>query len=99
MDIPIPGNDDSLRSIEVIVADLMGAVSEGMQCRRATEAAAVKKSEDEAREAADQEENRQRSTRATFKADEEAPAPKAENATAVAVVDEEPKPANDADKS
>ncbi len=99
VDIPIPGNDDSLRSIEVIVADLMGAVSEGMQCRRATEAAAVKKSEDEAREAADQEENRQRSTRATFKADEEAPAPKAENATAVAVVDEEPKPANDADKS
>jgi small subunit ribosomal protein S2 len=100
VDIPIPGNDDSLRSIEVVVADLMSAVSDGMQSRRATEAAAAKKAEDEARDAASQEENRQRSTRTTFKADEEAPTPETESTTATAVAEiEETKPAIDADKS
>ncbi len=100
VDIPIPGNDDSLRSIEVIVADLMASVSDGMKSRQASEAAAVKKSEDEARDAASKEENRQRSTRATFKADEEAPAPEAQSSTATAVAEkDETKPAIDADKS
>ena len=75
VDIPIPGNDDSLRSIEVVIADLMSAVSEGLQSRRASEDAATKKLEDEARKAASQEENRQRSTRATFKADDAASSP------------------------
>ena len=72
VDVPIPGNDDSLRSIEVVIADLMEAVN--------------------------QEENRQRSTRTSFKADEEAPAPEVDGAT-TAVAQEETKPANDADKS
>ena len=91
VDLPIPGNDDSLRSIEVVIADLMSAVSEGLQERRAQEAAAAKQAEEEAREAATQEENRQRSTRTTFKADEEAPA------DAVAVAPEETTPATDAE--
>jgi len=99
VDIPIPGNDDSLRSIEVVIADLMSAVSEGLQSRRASEAAAAKKVEDEARDATTQEENRQRSTRAAFKADEAAPEPENESATATAVVSEEITPANDADQS
>jgi len=99
VDIPIPGNDDSLRSIEVIVAYLMSAVSEGMQSRRATEVAAEKKVEDEARKAASHEENRQRSSRTTFKADNEEPESITVDATAVAVAEEKPKPANDADKS
>jgi small subunit ribosomal protein S2 len=99
VDIPIPGNDDSLRSIEVVIADLMSAVSEGLQSRRAAEAAAAKKVEDEARDAATQEENRQRSSRAAFKADEEAAEPEADAAVATAVAPEETKPANDADKS
>ena len=98
VDLPIPGNDDSLRSIEVIIVDLMSAVSEGLQDRRAKADAATKKAEDEAQEAATQEENRQRSSRAAFKADEEAPSAE-ESATATAVAPEEKSPANDADKS
>ena len=39
VDIPIPGNDDSLRSIEVVIADLMSAVSaRSYKDRRASEA-------------------------------------------------------------
>ncbi|MBT4530538.1 MAG: 30S ribosomal protein S2 [Phycisphaerae bacterium] len=98
VDLPIPGNDDSLRSIEVVIAALMESVSEGLQDRRAKADAATKKTEEEAREVATQEENRQRSSRSTFKADEAAPA--ADNsATATAVAPEETLPANDADKS
>jgi len=99
VDIPIPGNDDSLRSIEVVIADLMSAVSEGLQSRRASEAAAAKKIEDEAEDAATQEENRQRSARTTFKVDETAPEPESDSTTATAVAPEEIKPATDADKS
>jgi small subunit ribosomal protein S2 len=98
VDLPIPGNDDSLRSIEVIIAALMEAVNAGLEGRRAKAAAAEKKSEDEARNAASQEENRQRSSRTTFKADEEAPAQETDSAT-TAVAQEETKPANDADNS
>ena len=98
VDLPIPGNDDSLRSIEVVIAALMESVSEGLQDRRAKADAATKKTEEEAREVATQEENRQRSSRSTFKADEAAPA--ADNsATATVVAPEETLPANDADKS
>jgi small subunit ribosomal protein S2 len=98
VDVPIPGNDDSLRSIEVVIADLMEAVNAGLEGRRAKAAAAEKKSEDEARAAANQEEKRQRSTRTSFKSDEEAPAQEVDGAT-TAVAQEETKPANDADKS
>jgi small subunit ribosomal protein S2 len=94
VDLPIPGNDDSLRSIEVVVADLMGAVSQGLQDRRAKADAETKKVEEEARDAAAQEDNRQRSTRAAFNSDEEAPA-----TDTVAVAPEKTSPANDADKS
>ena len=84
VDIPIPGNDDSLRSIEVVIADLMSAVSEGLQLRRATEAEAAKKAEEEAKAAASQEETK-RSSRTAFKADDPAPAIEPEQtATAVA---------------
>ncbi len=100
VDIPIPGNDDSLRSIEVVIADLMAAVGDGLQSRRAKEDAAAKKAEKEAQDAALQEENRQRSTRAAFKADEETPAPEeVEEATVTAVATEEETPATDADNS
>jgi small subunit ribosomal protein S2 len=99
VDIPIPGNDDSLRSIEVVIADLMEAVNAGLQGRRAKEVAAEKKDEDEARATADLEEKRQRSTRATFKADESAPTPEATGSSATAIAQEDTTSANDADKS
>jgi len=100
VDIPIPGNDDSLRSIEVVIADLMTAVTDGLQNRRDAEAAAEKKVEDEAREAATQEENRQRSTRTTFKAEEETAVTEVVEEEIVATVaTEENTPATDADNS
>ena len=105
VDLPIPGNDDSLRSIEVVIAALMEAVSTGLQGRRAKEVAAEKKAEEEARAAEAQEENRQRSTRTTFKADEETPVveevatAESESATSTAVAEEEKTPATDADKT
>ncbi len=100
VDVPIPGNDDSLRSIEVVISELMSAVSEGLQSRRAAEAAQVKKQEEEAREAAEQEENRQRSSRTTFKADDEPTSPEVEEeATVATAVTEENTPATDADNS
>ena len=98
VDLPIPGNDDSLRSIEVVVAALMEAVNAGLEGRRAKEAADQKKVDDDAQTAASQEENRQRSSRTSFKADEDATAKEADGAT-TAVVQEETKPANDADKT
>jgi small subunit ribosomal protein S2 len=99
VDLPIPGNDDSLRSIEVVIAYLMEAVNAGLEGRRAKAAAAEKKAEDEARSAATQDENRQRSSRTTFKADKEAPAPEASGAAATAIAEEDSKPATDADNS
>ena len=99
VDIPIPGNDDSLRSIEVVIADLMSAVNEGLQSRRTAEAAAAKKVEEEARDAASQEENRQRSTRTTFKVDDAAPLSKNDATTATGIAPEETTPAIDADNS
>ncbi|MEE2819825.1 MAG: 30S ribosomal protein S2 [Planctomycetota bacterium] len=96
VDIPIPGNDDSLRSIEVVIADLMSAVSDGLQLRRATEAAAAKKADDEAKAAANQEETK-RSSRTAFKADEPAPAIEQEQAaTAVAEQTEDKDASTDA---
>lgn len=36
VDIPIPGNDDSMRSIDVVIRELCAAVSEGKQTRAAS---------------------------------------------------------------
>ncbi|MDP7005530.1 MAG: 30S ribosomal protein S2 [Phycisphaerales bacterium] len=99
VDLPIPGNDDSLRSIEVVIASLMESVSEGLQGRHAREVALEKKAAEEARASAAQEENRQRSSRTTFKADEEIPAAEPEGSTATAVAEEETEPATNSDKS
>ena len=65
-DIPIPGNDDAMRSIEVVIRSLMAAVNEGKTQRR-------EKSGGKEDEAAGQ--PRKRSSRAQFSADSPAPAP------------------------
>ena len=36
VDLPIPGNDDSIRSIDLIVSQLVDAVAEGVKEREAT---------------------------------------------------------------
>jgi small subunit ribosomal protein S2 len=98
VDIPIPGNDDSLRSIEVVIIDLMSAVNEGMQGRRAAEAEEQKKADDEARAAAEQEEKRQRSSRSAFKADEPESIVETESSAATVVVAPEPPKSSDTEK-
>ncbi len=82
-DIPIPGNDDSMRSIEIVVRELCKACAEGKQARmtRADESGDGDESSAE--------EPRRRSRRAQFRADEptsddapvaeESPAPAAES--------------------
>ncbi|MCC7390545.1 MAG: 30S ribosomal protein S2 [Phycisphaerales bacterium] len=71
VDLPIPGNDDSMRSIDVILRELCLAIAEGKQQRQASDAG-----RDEGETPAG-EEPRRRSRRAQFRAegDEGGPAP------------------------
>jgi small subunit ribosomal protein S2 len=62
-DIPIPGNDDSMRSIDVVVRELCAAITQGKQMRVQTSG---KEGEGE--------QERKRSSRAQFRSDEESPA-------------------------
>jgi len=68
VDIPIPGNDDSMRSIEVIIRELAAAVNEGKTGRQG----AVEAGEEEA-ERQDAQRGQRRSSRSQFRA-EQAPA-------------------------
>lgn len=65
-DIAIPGNDDSMRSIDVIVRELCMAVSEGKQSRYID----AKETEEEA--PAEGQQERRRSRRAQFRSDQPA---------------------------
>jgi small subunit ribosomal protein S2 len=69
IDLPIPGNDDAMRAVEIILKELADSVIDGKQTR----------TEGKANESAEQ--PKRRSTRSAFKADdgkpEEAPAPEA----------------------
>ena len=67
-DIPIPGNDDAMRAIEVIVQSLCAAVAEG-KTARAQQAQAEGKADGESGEP-----RRKRSRRAQFRAEDEASA-------------------------
>ena len=95
VDIPIPGNDDSLRSIEVVIAELMLAVSDGLAGRRAKEAEAQRKTEEkakaEAQESAAHEEAKSRSSRASFKAGDSSAAAKDDQGSTATVTAEAPK--------
>ncbi len=66
-DIPIPGNDDAMRSIEVVIQSLCAAVAEGKQSRAITAA-----SKGESAEGGQSQ--RRRSRRAQFRATDEASA-------------------------
>ena len=69
-DIPIPGNDDSMRSIDVVVRELCAAATEGKQ--QAALAAAASRDGDSENDAAAP---RRRSSRSQFRADDgDAPA-------------------------
>jgi small subunit ribosomal protein S2 len=64
VDIPIPGNDDSMRSIDVVIRELCLAVAEGKQQRQMSDAGAGR------REQAPVGDGPRRSRRAQFRADE-----------------------------
>ena len=68
VDIPIPGNDDSMRSIDVILRELSAAVQEGLK-RRGTQGKDEAEQTEEAAKAP-----KRRSSRSSFRADEPAPA-------------------------
>jgi small subunit ribosomal protein S2 len=63
-DIAIPGNDDSMRAIDVIVRELCKAVAEGKQQRQVVDHAAARGGEGDSGQS-----DRKRSRRAQFKAD------------------------------
>jgi len=64
-DIPIPGNDDAMRSIEVVIQSLCAAVAEGKQARAISEAGKGESSEGGPGG------QRRRSRRAQFRAEDE----------------------------
>ena len=78
IDLPIPGNDDAMRAIEIVVRELADAVIEGKQGR-------VDKPDDASTGPGPQ--GRRRSSRSAFRADEagapEAPRPGEESSTQV----------------
>ncbi len=63
VDLPIPGNDDSMRSIDVIMRELCAAVTAGKAALRGEEDPEPQQAEDDANE-------RRRSSRAMFRADD-----------------------------
>ena len=75
-DIPIPGNDDSMRSIDVVVRELCAAVVDG-RAMRPQKDETPKGEGAEGGEGGDAAPARRRSSRAKFRADEPAPAPAA----------------------
>ncbi|MCC7193127.1 MAG: 30S ribosomal protein S2 [Phycisphaeraceae bacterium] len=66
-DIPIPGNDDAMRAIEVIVQNLCAAVMEGKQARREQTG---KEADNEGAGQGEKSDRPRRSSRAKFRADD-----------------------------
>jgi small subunit ribosomal protein S2 len=75
-DIPIPGNDDSMRSIDVVIRELCAAITEGKSKRS-------QNSGKEGEEASGGQQPQRRSSRSQFRA-EEAPAAASEQPAAAA---------------
>lgn len=78
VDIPIPGNDDSMRSIDVVIRELCLAIAEGRNTREQAKQAAEKP------EAEAQPDQPRRSRRAQFRSDEANPEAGAQGAEPVA---------------
>ncbi|MBM4113715.1 MAG: 30S ribosomal protein S2 [Phycisphaerae bacterium] len=78
-DIPIPGNDDSMRSIDIVVRELCGAVNEGRSQRAEHAASAGDRAEGDGDSPAPQ---RRRSSRSQFRAEGRGEASDAGDSTA-----------------
>jgi len=68
-DIPIPGNDDAMRAIEVVVQSLVAAVNEGKTARQTS----GEGKEDSTRGGRGEERGQRRSSRSKFRAEEAKP--------------------------
>jgi small subunit ribosomal protein S2 len=69
-DIPIPGNDDSMRSIDVVIRELCAAVSEGLGHRQTNDAVSAKREGRDGGEGdAGDGQQRRRSSRSRFRSD------------------------------
>jgi len=84
VDIPIPGNDDAIRSIQTILEALTDAVLKGKELRIQREEIARKAAEEEAQRRKAEEAHRRAKAEAERKAAEEAAAKKAAEAKAAA---------------
>lgn len=88
VDIPIPGNDDSMRSIDVVMRELCEAVRQGKMSRPSEKEQALT-------QATDDDSPRRRSSRAMFRAAEPpTPAPEAETVAAPTQPIDAPEPAS-----
>ena len=87
VDIPIPGNDDSMRAIDVVVRELCAAIGEGRQGRQAAAEGAEPRSPSNAADSS----RPRRSSRVRFRADEPTPSPQPEAESVATTAD--PKPA------
>jgi len=65
VDIPIPGNDDSMRSIDVVVRTLSNAVKAGLELRRSDASQDKPLSDDDKK-------SKRRSSRSQFSAESDA---------------------------
>jgi small subunit ribosomal protein S2 len=77
IDLPIPGNDDAMRAVEIIVKELAESILEGKSGRGETKG----------EEHAPRQEARKRSSRSQFRAEEPAPVGAGAEATATASVE------------
>jgi len=84
IDLPIPGNDDAMRAIEIIVRELADSIIEGKVGRT-----------EKADDGQAQQQARRRSTRSQFRAEEGAPAPLGGAAAPEPVGPEIPPPSSD----
>ena len=75
VDIPVPGNDDSMRSIAIFVREICSSVSDGRK-----QVATQKKEAAGGDDAPEATSNRRRSSRSQFRAEEPTPAPAEESA-------------------
>lgn len=87
VDIPIPGNDDSMRAIDVVVRELCAAIGEGRQGRQAAAEGAEPRSPANPADST----RPRRSSRVRFRADEPTPSPQPEAESVATTAD--PKPA------
>ncbi len=84
VDIPIPGNDDSMRAIDVVMRELCAAIADGMQGRQASAEGA-----DSGKSDGSEQQPKRRSSRSQFRAEGDSSAPTEAEAASVGAAPEQ----------